>query len=136
MRELLAAFGTLKAFNLVTDRDTGASRGFCFCEYMDPSVTDLAISGLSAVVIDGKAFIAKRSPSAAAVAAGASGPAAVAAAAAATVPTLQEILAERNADPEMRLKYATALASAQGKVRIQDDISHAPAFKMISPRSA
>lgn len=26
VRELLQAFGTLKAFNLVTDRDTGASK--------------------------------------------------------------------------------------------------------------
>jgi hypothetical protein len=135
VRELLAAFGTLKAFNLVTDRDTGASRGFCFCEYMDPSVTDLAISGLSAVAIDGKAFIAKRSPSTAAVAVGVSGPA-VAAMPAVTAPTLQEILADRNADPEMRLKFATALASAQGKVHMQDDIYRcflpAPAVMLIS----
>ena len=47
VRDLLAAFGPLKAFNLVTDRDTGTSKGFCFCEYQDPSVTDYAISGLS-----------------------------------------------------------------------------------------
>ena len=28
---------------MVTDRDTGASKGYGFCEYADPSITDLAI---------------------------------------------------------------------------------------------
>ena len=54
VRELLAAFGPLKAFNLVVDRETSASKGFCFCEYSDPSVTDIAIAGLSAIVIAGR----------------------------------------------------------------------------------
>jgi hypothetical protein len=53
VRELLQAFGQLKAFNLVVDRENGASKGFGFCEYADPSVTDVAIAGLSAIVIAG-----------------------------------------------------------------------------------
>ncbi len=43
VRQILQAFGALKAFNLVADRDTGASKGYAFCEYADPSITDTAI---------------------------------------------------------------------------------------------
>lgn len=43
VRQILQAFGTLKAFNLVLDRETGNSKGYGFCEYADPSVTDSAI---------------------------------------------------------------------------------------------
>ncbi|GFH19088.1 uncharacterized protein HaLaN_15982, partial [Haematococcus lacustris] len=39
VKELLLAFGPLKSFNLVTDRETGASKGFAFCEYADPDST-------------------------------------------------------------------------------------------------
>lgn len=40
MKELLISFGPLKAFNLVKDNATGLSKGFAFCEYVDPNVTD------------------------------------------------------------------------------------------------
>jgi splicing factor U2AF subunit len=46
MTELLVAFGELKAFVLVKDNTTDESRGIAFCEYVDPAVTDIAISGL------------------------------------------------------------------------------------------
>ena len=35
---------------------------------------------------------------------------------AATVPTLQEVLSQQNADPALRLRYSSALAAAQDKV--------------------
>jgi RNA recognition motif-containing protein len=40
MKELLTSFGPLKAFNLVKDNATGLSKGFAFCEYLDPNITD------------------------------------------------------------------------------------------------
>ncbi len=36
----MTAFGPLKAFNLVKDAVTAVSRGYAFCEYMDPLITD------------------------------------------------------------------------------------------------
>lgn len=40
VKELLSSFGQLKAFNLVVDQSTGASKGYAFCEYLDTSLTD------------------------------------------------------------------------------------------------
>lgn len=40
VKELLVSFGPLKAFNLVKDAITGVSRGYAFCEYVDPLITD------------------------------------------------------------------------------------------------
>jgi splicing factor U2AF subunit len=36
----LTAFGPLKAFNLVKDAVTLLSRGYAFCEYVDPLITE------------------------------------------------------------------------------------------------
>lgn len=47
VKELLSSFGQLKAFNLVVDQNTGVSKGYAFCEYLDPSLTDQAIAGLN-----------------------------------------------------------------------------------------
>ena len=44
VRQILAAFGALRAYNLVTDRDTGGSKGYAFCEFADPSITEAAIN--------------------------------------------------------------------------------------------
>ena len=40
VKELLSAFGQLKAFNLVMDSVTGFSKGYAFCEYLDSTLTD------------------------------------------------------------------------------------------------
>ncbi len=40
VKELLTSFGPLKAFNLVKDSATGLSKGYAFCEYVDPNITD------------------------------------------------------------------------------------------------
>jgi len=45
--ELLKSFGDLRAFTLVKDNGTGESRGIAFCEYQDPSSTNIAIEGLN-----------------------------------------------------------------------------------------
>lgn len=52
--ELLVAFGELKAFILVKDNGTEESRGVAFCEFVDPSITDIAIQGLHGMVIGEK----------------------------------------------------------------------------------
>ncbi|KAJ2881819.1 hypothetical protein IWW38_005742, partial [Coemansia aciculifera] len=52
--ELLRAFGELKSFNLVKDSITRMSRGFAFCEFVDPSITDLACSGLNGMELGDK----------------------------------------------------------------------------------
>ncbi|KAI3329333.1 hypothetical protein HD806DRAFT_519540 [Xylariaceae sp. AK1471] len=52
--ELLVSFGELKAFVLVKDNGTDESRGIAFCEFADPSVTDIAAQGLNGMVIGEK----------------------------------------------------------------------------------
>ncbi|GAW18120.1 hypothetical protein ANO14919_075930 [Xylariales sp. No.14919] len=52
--ELLVAFGELKAFVLVKDNGTEESRGIAFCEFADPSITDIAVQGLNGMVIGEK----------------------------------------------------------------------------------
>ncbi|KAI9840094.1 MAG: hypothetical protein M1838_004241 [Thelocarpon superellum] len=52
--ELLVSFGELKAFVLVRDRSTEESRGIAFCEYLDPSVTDIAVEGLNGMELGDK----------------------------------------------------------------------------------
>ncbi|CAD5228030.1 unnamed protein product [Bursaphelenchus okinawaensis] len=47
VKELLSSFGQLKAFNLVIDQNTGLSKGYAFCEYLDTTLTDQAIAGLN-----------------------------------------------------------------------------------------
>jgi len=45
--ELLKSFGELRAFNLVKEGGSGASKGFAFCEYVDPAITAVACQGLN-----------------------------------------------------------------------------------------
>ncbi|KAJ1566812.1 hypothetical protein HK405_008320 [Cladochytrium tenue] len=58
--ELLKSFGELKAFNLVRDSATGASKGFAFCEYRNPVITDIACQGLNGMELDSKKLIVQR----------------------------------------------------------------------------
>lgn len=57
VKELLTSFGPLKAFNLVKDSVTSMSRGYAFCEYLDPLVTDQAIQGLNGMQLGDKKLI-------------------------------------------------------------------------------
>ncbi|CAG8508006.1 11388_t:CDS:10 [Racocetra persica] len=58
--ELLKSFGELRAFNLVKDSLTGVSKGFAFCEYVDPSVTDLACQGLNNMELGDRKLVVQR----------------------------------------------------------------------------
>ncbi|KAI9784159.1 MAG: hypothetical protein M1839_002664 [Geoglossum umbratile] len=52
--ELLVSFGELKAFVLIKDNGTEESRGIAFCEYVDPSATDIAVEGLNGMELGDK----------------------------------------------------------------------------------
>ncbi|KAJ3194005.1 26S proteasome non-ATPase regulatory subunit 12 [Irineochytrium annulatum] len=58
--ELLKSFGELRAFNLVKDTTTGLSKGYAFCEYANPAVTDIAVQGLNGMDLGDKKLIVQR----------------------------------------------------------------------------
>ena len=60
VKELLASFGALKAFHLVKDRDTDRSRGFAFCEWRDPSLTDVACNQLNGMKVGDRCLNVRR----------------------------------------------------------------------------
>ncbi|CAI5507423.1 unnamed protein product, partial [Closterium sp. Naga37s-1] len=60
IRELLSSFGPLRAFDLVKDRDTGNSKGYGFCVYQDPSVTDIACMALNGMKMGDKTLTVRR----------------------------------------------------------------------------
>ncbi|KAL7670596.1 hypothetical protein ACOME3_005532 [Neoechinorhynchus agilis] len=57
IRELLESCGKLKALNLIKDSSTGLSKGFAFCEYQDPALTELAIRCLNGMELGGKKIV-------------------------------------------------------------------------------
>ncbi|XP_044496918.1 splicing factor U2af large subunit A-like isoform X2 [Mangifera indica] len=60
IRELLESFGTLRGFDLVKDRDTGNSKGYGFCVYQDPTVTDIACAALNGLKMGDKTLTVRR----------------------------------------------------------------------------
>ncbi|XP_057794927.1 splicing factor U2af large subunit A-like isoform X2 [Salvia miltiorrhiza] len=60
MKELLESFGPLRGFDLVKDRDTGNSKGYGFCFYQDPSVTDVACAALNGLKVGDKTLTVRR----------------------------------------------------------------------------
>ena len=52
--ELLGAFGRVRAFHLVkSDTASVTSKGYCFVEYSDPNVTQIAVMGLNGMDMGG-----------------------------------------------------------------------------------
>lgn len=45
VRKICESFGIVKYFSLAKDY-SGASKGYCFFEYVDPKMTDKALRGL------------------------------------------------------------------------------------------
>ncbi|XP_075666483.1 splicing factor U2af large subunit A-like isoform X2 [Castanea sativa] len=60
IRELLQAFGPLRGFDLVKDKDTGVSKGYGFCVYQDPAVTDIACAALTGLKMGDKILTVRR----------------------------------------------------------------------------
>jgi len=59
VRELLTAFGALKAFHLVREPGSATSKGYGFCEYQEPSVTVKACAGLNGMALGDKTLTVK-----------------------------------------------------------------------------
>src|SRR5437763_15938325 len=56
LRSLFEPFGNVERVNVVTDRDTGRSRGFAFVEMTDAAQADAAIAALNGSNLDGRAL--------------------------------------------------------------------------------
>jgi len=56
VRALFEPYGNVERVNLVTDRDTGRSRGFAFVEMTDAAEADRAIAALNGAQLDGRAL--------------------------------------------------------------------------------
>lgn len=54
VRSLFEPYGAVERVNVVTDRDTGRSRGFAFVEMTDTSEADRAIAALNGTGVDGR----------------------------------------------------------------------------------
>ncbi|KAG9312984.1 hypothetical protein JVU11DRAFT_6422 [Chiua virens] len=60
VQELLKSFGELKAFNLVRENGNGPSKGFAFFEYVDVTVTDVAIQSLNGMELGDRYLVVQR----------------------------------------------------------------------------
>jgi RNA recognition motif-containing protein len=56
IRTLFERYGNVERVNVVTDRDTGRSRGFAFVEMSDAGEADRAITALNGTDLDGRAL--------------------------------------------------------------------------------
>ncbi len=54
--DLFAPFGAVESVRIITDRDSGRSKGFGFVEFADDSAADKAISDLNGKEVDGRAL--------------------------------------------------------------------------------
>ena len=54
IREAFAAFGEVTSARIITDRDTGRSRGFGFVEMADDEAAKKAIDGMNGKELDGR----------------------------------------------------------------------------------
>lgn len=56
IRSMFEAYGTVERVSVVTDRDTGRSRGFAFVEMSDAAEADRAINALNGANLGGRAI--------------------------------------------------------------------------------
>lgn len=54
IRSLFEAYGTVEKVDVITDRDTGRSRGFAFVEMSDADAADRAIAALNGQPFGGR----------------------------------------------------------------------------------
>jgi len=56
LRQLFEAYGAVDKVNIITDRDTGRSKGFGFVEMPDSAAAKAAIQGLNGKELEGRAL--------------------------------------------------------------------------------
>jgi RNA recognition motif-containing protein len=56
LRQLFESYGAVDKVNIITDRDTGQSRGFGFVEMSDSTAAKAAMQGLNGTEHDGRAL--------------------------------------------------------------------------------
>ncbi|GHV13973.1 RNA-binding protein [Spirochaetia bacterium] len=56
LRNLFVQYGTVESVKIITDRDTGNSKGFAFVEMSSEAEAQAAISGTNGVELDGRAI--------------------------------------------------------------------------------
>ncbi|MCC7111129.1 MAG: RNA-binding protein [Deltaproteobacteria bacterium] len=56
LAQIFSEFGTVASASIVTDRETGRSRGFAFVEMSNDEQAKAAISGLDGKMFDGRAI--------------------------------------------------------------------------------
>ena len=56
LRQLFEQYGAVDKINIITDRDTGRSKGFGFVEMPDSAAAKAAIQGLNGKELDGRAL--------------------------------------------------------------------------------
>ncbi|MDR1248910.1 MAG: RNA-binding protein [Treponema sp.] len=54
LRDLFSAFGAVESVKIITDRDTGNSKGFGFVEMSVDSEAQAAINGINSTDLDGR----------------------------------------------------------------------------------
>ena len=56
LRELFSQYGTVESVAVITDRDTGRSKGFGFVEFNNDQEAQAAISGLNGKEVSGRSL--------------------------------------------------------------------------------
>jgi RNA recognition motif-containing protein len=59
LKEIFEQFGEITSLNLITDRDTGKSRGFAFVEFADKDSGNKAIKEYNGTTLDGRSIVVK-----------------------------------------------------------------------------
>jgi cold-inducible RNA-binding protein len=56
LREMFSQYGAVESVAVITDRDTGRSKGFGFVEFANDAEANAAISGLNGKEVSGRAL--------------------------------------------------------------------------------
>ena len=56
LRDAFGAFGKLKRVQILSDRETGKSRGFGFVEFLDDNEGTVAMNTMNGAQVDGRAL--------------------------------------------------------------------------------
>jgi RNA recognition motif-containing protein len=60
LREVFEQYGTVESANVITDRETGRSKGFAFVEMPDDSAAEAAIAALDGSTLGGRQIAVKK----------------------------------------------------------------------------